>query len=131
MPKSAHGTANLDRQTASSRLITRAVEELFDRIVNPSLLIRRLNLSVNHVVREEDVKQVHTEPVQLDLFTDYEEEQSKRAEQEKLLAKERRIQEALLDIKQRYGKNAILKGINFDEGATAIERNKQIGGHKA
>lgn len=131
MPKSAHGTANLPCQTASSKLISEAVAGLFDRIVQPDLLIRRLNLSINHVVVEAEKKAVQPQPVQLDLFTDYEAEETRQAEQTAQLAKERRIQETLLNIKQKYGKNAILKGLNFEEGATAVERNKQIGGHKA
>ena len=104
---------------------------LFDRIVQPDLLIRRLNLSINHAVAESEKKVLQPQPVQLDLFTDYEAEEARQAEQTAQLAKERRIQETLLNIKEKYGKNAILRGLNFEEGATAVERNKQIGGHKA
>ena len=129
VPKHAHGTANLDRQTSSSSLITKAVMEIYDRIVNPDLLIRRLNLTTNHVVDERTVKKKGM-PIQLDLFTDYEEVERKKKEEQAALDKERRMQEARLAIKRRYGKNAILKGLNFDEGATARERNAQIGGHK-
>lgn len=93
--------------------------------------IRRLNLSINHVVAESEKKVLQPQPVQLDLFTDYNVEEARQAEQSAQLAKERRIQETLLTIKQKYGKNAILRGLNFEEGATAVERNKQIGGHKA
>lgn len=103
---------------------------MFDSIVNPDLLVRRLNLTVNHVVSEASVNQ-HQEPQQLDLFTDYE-ALSKQQEAEKAaLDKERRMQEVQLAIKQRFGKNAILRGLNFEEGATAKERNEQLGGHKA
>ena len=130
VPKHAHGTANLDRQTSSSSIIMKAVAELYDRIVNPDLLIRRLNLTTNHVVPESAVKKDAT-PQQLDLFTDYEELERKKKEEQAALDKERRMQEAQLAIKQRFGKNAILKGLNFEEGATAKERNAQIGGHKA
>ena len=130
VPKHAHGTANLDRQTSSSSIIMKAVAELYDRIVNPDLLIRRLNLTTNHVVPESAVKKDAT-PQQLDLFTDYEELERKKKEEQATLDKERRMQEAQLAIKQRFGKNAILKGLNFEEGATAKERNAQIGGHKA
>ena len=129
VPKHAHGTANLDRQTSSSSLITKAVMGIYDRIVNPDLLIRRLNLTTNHVVDERTVKKKGM-PIQLDLFTDYEEVERKKKEEQAALDKERRMQEARLAIKRRYGKNAILKGLNFDEGATARERNAQIGGHK-
>ncbi len=130
VPKHAHGTVNLKQQTSSSRLIMKAVEELYDSIVNPDLLVRRLNITAANVVSEEMVKNKKV-PEQLDIFTDYEALNRQREEERKALEKERRMQEAQLKIKQRYGKNAILRGLNFDEGATAIERNKQIGGHKA
>ncbi len=129
VPKSAHGTANLSRQTSSTRMITEAVLSLYDQIVDPLLLVRRLNISTNHVVYETAVVH-HQEPTQLDLFSDYESEQRQRKEEQQALEKERRMQEAQLAIKQRFGKNAILKGVNFQEGATAIERNAQIGGHR-
>lgn len=130
VPKHAHGTVNLKQQTSSSRLIMKAAEELYDSIVNPDLLVRRLNITAANVVSEEIAKSKKV-PEQLDIFTDYEALNRQREEERKALEKERRMQEAQLKIKQRYGKNAILRGLNFDEGATAIERNKQIGGHKA
>jgi DNA polymerase V len=130
VPKHGHGTANLTRQTSSTKLITEAVVDLFDRIVNKDLLVRRLNLTVNHVVNEADANR-RTTPLQLDLFTDYEELARQQEAEKAELDKERRIQEAQLAIKQRFGKNAILRGLNFEEGATAKERNEQIGGHKA
>jgi DNA polymerase V len=130
VPKHAHGTVNLKQQTSSSRLIMKAAEELYDSIVNPDLLVRRLNITAANVVSEEMVKNKKV-PEQLDIFTDYEALNRQREEERKALEKERRMQEAQLKIKQRYGKNAILRGLNFDEGATAIERNEQIGGHKA
>ena len=105
--------------------------EIFDRCVNPDLLIRRLNLTTNHVVSEALVNTQEKAPQQLDLFTDYEALAKEQEEQQARLDKERRIQEAQLAIKQRFGKNAILRGLNFEEGATAKERNAQIGGHKA
>lgn len=131
VPKSAHGTANLDRQTSSTSLIMKAVENLFDRIVQKDLLVRRLNITTNHVVYECNVKKQEHKMVQLDLFTDYETLAKQKKEEEEKLAKERRVQEAMLAIKKQFGKNAILKGLNFEEGATAKERNEQIGGHKA
>jgi DNA polymerase V len=103
---------------------------LYDKIVNPDLLIRRLNISVNHVIDESQLNKKN-EPVQLDLFIDYKEELKAKEEEKKQLAKERRIQEAQIAIKKRFGKNAILNGVSFAEGATAKERNSQIGGHKA
>ena len=129
-PKHAHGTANLERMTSSSRLITEAVMSLYDRIINPDLLIRRINLTTNNVVEESKASE-HNVPIQLDLFTDYEELERKKNEEKTALEKERKMQEAVLSIKKRFGKNAILKGINYEEGATAKERNQQIGGHKA
>lgn len=130
VPKHVHGSAHLPCRTSSSMLIISAVLEIFDRIVNPDLLVRRLNITVNHVVSEEFAKS-HKEPVQLDLFTDYEELIRQKRAEERALAKERRMQMAVLKIKDKYGKNAILKGLNFEEGATARIRNSQIGGHKA
>ena len=105
--------------------------ELFDRCVNPDLLIRRLNLTTNHVVSEASVAAKENIPQQLDLFTDYEALEKQKQEERTKLDKERRMQEAQLKIKQRFGKNAILRGLNFEEGATVKERNQQIGGHKA
>lgn len=130
VPKHAHGTANLDRQTSSARLISDAVMELFDRITDPGLLVRRINLTANHVT-DEDTASRNPVPVQYDLFTDYEAVEKKNAEEKEKLDKERKMQTAILKIKKQFGKNAILKGLNFEEGATAKERNKQIGGHKA
>ena len=130
VPKHTHGTQKLERHTSSTKIIVKAVTELFDRIVNKDLLIRRLNLTINHVVRESTIVEKNT-PEQLDLFVDYEALKKKKKEEKATLDKERKVQEAQLAIRRRYGKNAILKGLNFDEGATAKERNKQIGGHKA
>ena len=130
VPKHAHGTANLDRLTSSARLISDAVMELFDRITDPDLLVRRINLTANHVT-DEDTASRNPVPVQYDLFTDYEAVERKNAEEKEKLDKERKMQTAILKIKKQFGKNAILKGLNFEEGATAKERNKQIGGHKA
>lgn len=131
VPTHAHGTANLGKHSSSTKLITDAVISLFDRIVDPHLMIRRLNLTTNHVVSEEKKKEEDKGPVQLDLFADYEAQQKQSQEEEKKLAKERRMQEALLAIKRQFGKNSILRGLNLEDGATAIERNRQIGGHKA
>ncbi len=130
VPKHAHGTANLGRHTASTRLITDAVMELFDRITDENLLVRRINLTANRVLYEDSVPQADA-PEQFDLFTDYEALEKEREEKEAQLQREKRRQQALVDIKKRYGKNAILKGMNFEEGATAKDRNSQIGGHKA
>ena len=130
VPKHAHGTFNFDKPTSSSRLIMNGASEVFDRCVNPDLLVRRLNLTVNHVVSQDAVTENQT-PQQLDLFTDYEALEKQQAKERAAMEKERRMQEAQLKIKQRFGKNAILRGLNFKEGATARSRNEQIGGHKA
>ena len=130
VPKHAHGTANLEKRTSSSAIIIKAVMELYDHIVNRDLLVRRINLTTCRVVDESMAKEKDV-PQQLDLFTDYEELERQKKEEQEALDKERRIQEARLAIKNRFGKNAILKGLNFEEGATAKERNEQIGGHKA
>jgi DNA polymerase V len=131
VPKHAHGTYNFDMPTSSSQLIMNGAAELFDHCVNPDLLIRRLNLTTNHVVSEASVAVQQKTPQQLDLFTDYEALEKQRQQEQERFAKERRMQETQLRIKQRFGKNAILRGLNFNEGATAKERNAQIGGHKA
>lgn len=130
IPKHAHGTINLEQQTSSSRQMTEAALELYDRIVNPKLMVRRLNLVANHVVSEQLAQQKVTFE-QLDLFTDYEAVQKQQEEAQRELNREKKMQQAMLDIKKKFGKNAILKGINMEEGATGQERNKQIGGHKA
>lgn len=130
IPKHAHGTANIGKQTSSTKLITEAVMELYDRIVNPSLLIRRLNISANHVVPEQSVKN-EPQVEQLNLFTNYEELEKRREKENADLEREKKIQQAVLSIKKKFGKNSILKGMNLQEGATAKDRNQQIGGHKA
>lgn len=130
IPKHAHGTANLEKQTSSTSLITRAVMELFDRIVNEELLVRRITITANRLVGEEAIK--HTEDSQqLDLFTDHEAQRKKQEAEEADLEEEKHLQQAVLGIRKKFGKNAVLKGMNLQEGATAKDRNGQIGGHKA
>ena len=126
IPKHAHGTANLECPTSSTAMMIQAMLALYDRIVDRELLTRRITVVANNVVSEKRVQQ-RQEYVQMDLFTDYAEEQKKQ----EALKREKSIQAALLDIKKRYGKNAVLKGTNLQEGATAKDRNAQIGGHKA
>ena len=130
VPRHAHGTVNLERQTSSSAILIQAILELCERIVNKNLLVRRITVTANHLVREESVQKKETYE-QLSLFTDYEAEKKETEAQEEALEKEKRLQKAMLDIKKRYGKNAILKGSNLQEGATARGRNSQIGGHRA
>lgn len=130
IPKHAHGTVNLERKTSSTRLIMNAVMELYDRIVEESLLVRRVYVTANHVEEEGRIEK-GTAYEQLDLFTDYETLQQQKEKEEAELERERKIQKAMLDIKKKYGKNAILKGMNLEKGAMTMERNRQIGGHKA
>jgi len=130
MPEHAHGSVNLERMTSSTTIIMNAVMELFDKIVDPDLLTRRINVTANHVT-DESVEQEKDSFEQLDLFTDYTALEKQREEEKKSLEKEKAIQHAMLDIKKKFGKNAILKGTDLQEGATTIDRNNQIGGHKA
>lgn len=130
VPKHAHGTANLNRKTSSTAEIMEAVLTLYDRIVDGNLLIRRIYLTANRIVDERTVQEAPAFE-QLDLFTDYEALEQERKEQEEQRAKERRLQEAMIAVKRKYGKNAVLKGTSLQEGATTIDRNKQIGGHRA
>lgn len=130
VPKHAHGTINLKRQTSSTQMLMDAVMELYDRIVDKDLLIRRINITANKLVDEHTVTNDDAYE-QLDFFTDYEAVKKQREKEEADLERERHMQEAMLNIKKKYGKNAILKGMNLQEGATAKDRNAQIGGHKA
>ena len=130
VPKHAHGTANLSVHTSSTKRIMEAVLKLYDQIVNPHLTIRRVYLSANHVVDKTGMKE-KGDYEQLDLFTDYEAILKEREAKKQEDIKEEKIQKAVLTIKKRYGKNAILKGMNLVEGAMTRERNEQIGGHRA
>ncbi|MCI9436067.1 MAG: DNA methylase [Lachnospiraceae bacterium] len=129
IPKHAHGSTNLKCPTSSTQIIIAAVMELYDQIIDPRLLIRRVTIAANRLIDETQVRETQ-QFEQLNLFTDYAAaEAQQRAEQERL-ARERKLQEAMLSIKKKFGKNAILKGTNLQEGSTAMERNRQIGGHK-
>ena len=130
VPKPAHGTTNLPKQTSSTTLITNAVMEMYDKIVNKKLLIRRINIVANKLVDEHSVKNANKYE-QLDLFTDYEILKKQREKENAESEREKRMQNTILNIKKKFGKNAILKGMNLQEGATAKDRNNQIGGHKA
>ena len=130
IPKSAHGSVNIGRFTSSAKLATETVLKLYDTIIDQNLLVRRLSLTANHVVPEGS-EPTRKKPQQLDLFTDYEELEKKEQEEKAALDKEKKMQQAMLQIKKKFGKNAILKGMNLLDGATAKERNEQIGGHKA
>lgn len=130
IPKHAHGTANLEGYSSSTKQIMAAMLELFDRIVDKNLLIRRLNVTANRVIDEKSMPKPPRYQ-QMDFFTDYAAEQEKQKAEQAELAREKKIQEAMIDIKKRFGKNAVLKGTNLSEGATGKDRNNQIGGHKA
>ena len=130
VPKHAHGTANLGRPTSSTKEILDAVTALYERIVDSTLFVRRVYVTANHVAAEGEVSESVTFE-QLDLFTDYEALQRQKEEEAAEREKEKRVQKAMLDIKKKYGKNAILKGMNLEKGAMTLERNRQIGGHKA
>ena len=130
MPKMAHGSENIGQRTSSTRLIMDAAMRLYDRIVDRKLPVRRMYVAANHIT---DAAAAKAEPSfeQLDLFSDLDAETEKREKEAAALAKEERLQQAMLSIKKRYGKNAILHGTSYEEGATGRERNRQIGGHKA
>ncbi|MCR5149847.1 MAG: DNA methylase [Clostridiales bacterium] len=130
VPVQAHGSINLGFFTSSSKIMIDEVINLYDKIVDPALTIRRLNIAANHVISENDVKD-EDENEQLNFFVDFEEKEKQKAKQKNELSRERRRQQAIIDIKKKYGKNAILKGMNYEDGATAIERNNHVGGHKA
>ena len=130
VPQHAHGTINLGKYTSSTKKMTDAVLELFERIVNPKLLIRRVTMSANHVIEENNIP-LENIYEQMDLFTDYETRDSLLKAENQALEREKKMQQAVLDIKKKYGKNAILKGMNLQEGATTVDRNNQIGGHRA
>ena len=130
VPKHAHGTITLPCHTSSTKIIMEAMEDLFDRIINQNLLVRRINIVAARVIPESEVSDKQTFE-QLNLFTDYAAIEREREQAQKAREKERRLQHAVLDIQKKFGKNAILKGMNLEEGATTRERNGQIGGHKA
>lgn len=130
IPKHAHGTARLDVRTSSTKLIMKSVMELYDRIINKKLLVRRINISANNLVDEEYAKDDKIVE-QFNLFSDTSKVDKERKIERKEITEERKIQKTILNIKKKYGKNSILKGMNLEEGATTIDRNSQIGGHRA
>ena len=129
VPKHAHGTINLDKHTSSTKLITEATMKLFDRIADKDLLSRRINIGACNVISEDEIPETERYE-QINLFDMMDENKSDKKDDEEF-AKERALQEAMLELKHKYGKNAVLKAKNLKKGGTAIERNKQIGGHKA
>lgn len=129
IPKSAHGSINLGQHTSSTKIITEKVMELYDRIVDPQFTVRRMYVVANHVINENNIGA--PPPEQLDFYTDYAALEQQRAEERERLCREKNMQKALIGIKKKYGKNAVIKGMNLEEGATTIERNGQVGGHRA
>ncbi|MFV0362939.1 MAG: DNA methylase [Suipraeoptans sp.] len=130
VPKHAHGTTNLSGHTSSTKLIMDAVTKLFERIVDQNLFVRRVNITANNVVDEVSASK-EPDMEQMNLFTDYDSIEAQKKEEEAELKREKKRQQAVLEISKKYGKNAILKGMNLEEGATTKDRNDQIGGHKA
>ena len=131
VPKHAHGTERLNDYTSSTKKIMGAATALFDRIVNTDLMVRRLNIVAGRVISESEAMTREGEFEQMDLFTDYAAVEARRKQEQAELDRERKMQEVMLTIKNKYGKNAILKGMNLEEGATGKDRNEQIGGHRA
>lgn len=129
IPKHSHGTVNIDHKTSSSKTLTNEVIKLYDKIVNPILLVRRLNVTACNIVNEE-YKESTPIIEQIDLFTNYEEVSKQKEKDLKDEIEEKKIQNVLLNIKKKYGKNSILKAMNYEEGATAKDRNQEVGGHK-
>ena len=129
VPKYAHGTGNLDHYTSSTRVIIQAMMELYDRIVDPDLLIRRVTVVACNLIPENEIPAEG--PQQLDLFTDYAELERKKAEEQAAEAREKKLQKATLVMQEKFGKNAVLKGMNLQKKGTTIARNGQIGGHRA
>ena len=129
IPKHAHSTAHLEFQTSSTNLLSNSILNLYDKIVDKNLKIRRINISACNIIHESKI--IKKENEQMNLFIDYEIEDKKKKKQEIELEKEKNLQLTLLNIKKKYGKNSILKVQDLDEDATAKQRNEQIGGHKA
>lgn len=130
-PKNAHGTINLGRATSATTIIVKRTTDLYEKITDENLLVRRINITANHIIPENMVPEQKEEVAQLDLFTDFEEEQKKKEKQEQELKRELKRQKSIVAVHRKFGKNALLKGMNLEEGATMKDRNHQVGGHKA
>ena len=129
IPKHAHGTINLEEMTSSTKMIMKAIDELYERIINKDLLVRRIYVVANNVIRENEISK-KTENEQMSLFVDYEKKQKEKELENKKKRQENNLQHAIIDIKKKYGKNSVIKGMNLEKDGTTIERNSQIGGHK-
>lgn len=130
VPKHAHGTGNLENWTSSTAAIAECMMQLYDRIIDPDLMVRRINICACNLIYENNIPE-DDGPVQLELFVDYEEVERQKAEKKRKEERERALQRATLQLQGRFGKNAVLRGMNLMEGGTTIERNGQIGGHRA
>lgn len=130
VPKHAHGTGNLESWTSSTKDIADCMMQLYDRIIDPDLMVRRINICACNLIYENNIPE-DDGPVQLELFSDYEEVERQKAEKKRKEERERALQRATLQLQGRFGKNAVLRGMNLMEGGTTIERNGQIGGHRA
>lgn len=130
VPKHAHGTGNLESWTSSTVAIAECMMQLYDRIIDPDLMVRRINICACNLIYENNIPHDDA-PVQLELFVDYEEVERQKAEKKRKEERERALQRATLQLQGRFGKNAVLRGMNLMEGGTTIERNGQIGGHRA
>lgn len=130
IPYHAHGTGNLESWTASTHEICACMMQLYDRIINPDLLIRRVNICACNIISEDNIPE-DTKPVQLELFVDYDKLEQDKAEKKRLADREKALQRATLALQERFGRNAVLKGMNLIQGATTIERNGTIGGHRS
>jgi DNA polymerase V len=131
VPKHAHGSVTLDRPTSLARVILQEAEKLYDRIVDPILLVRRITVAAARVIPESEAESTGGTYEQLDLFTDYEALEKERTARKEQEERDRKVQKAVLEIRKRFGSNAVVRGMNLEEGATAIQRNSQIGGHNA
>ena len=129
IPKHSHGTIHVDHKTNSSSLLCEKIIELFDHIANPILLVRRINIAACNLVRSDEIKEEHKFE-QVSLFQDYEKERKEKEESRKKEKKDMELQKTIVEIKHKYGKNAILKGMNFEEGGTMRDRNMEVGGHR-
>ncbi len=129
IPKHAHGTINLEEKTSSTKVIMKAIDELYDRIINKKLLVRRINVVANNVVNEKEIYE-KKQNEQMSLFVDYKKQEEEENNKMQKIKKENNLQHTIIDIKKKYGKNAIIKGMNLEKDGTTIERNAQIGGHK-
>ena len=131
VPKGNHSSINIGQFTSSTSLITEVAVKLFDRLVNKKLHVRRMYIVATRVIKIAEIKKIERDYQQLNLFVDYDELEKKKEVQKKDLEEENRLQQTIIKIKKKYGKNKVLKGHDLEEGGTTIERNNQIGGHKA